>query len=199
MQTRRKEAGANAPRKSIGARRTIEGEVHNPFGHDTSVVVKIYDPLVAMMKRRQITSDQFLAGERLQLAYETVHGQAGGAMDFERSRGSGLPGQMPAPPYMVASETLRLAKMWLYPRDYAVVHRVCIQGIKIADCAHLFGEGKESKLEAGRALKRGLTQLAEKWGYSSIGRKSKPSVFRDEELTVGDAGIVVRGETFVMS
>jgi len=199
MQTRRKVAIGNLPRKSIGARRIIEGEVHNPFGHDTSVVVKIYDPVVAMLKRRQITSDQFQAAERLQLAYETVHGQAGGAMDFERSRGSGLPGKMPAPPYMVASETLRLAKMWLYPRDYAVVHRVCIQGIKVSDCAQLFGPGKEGKLEAGRALKRGLTQLAEKWGYSSIGRRAKPSVFRDEELTVGEAGIIIRGETFVMS
>lgn len=199
MQTRRKLAGANAMRNTVSARRTIEGEVHNPFGHDTSVVVKLYDPVVAMLKRRQITSDQFQAAERLQFAYETVHGQAGGAMDFDRSRSSGVPGQMPAPPYMVASETLRLAKMWLYPRDYAVVFRVCIQGIKIADCAHLFGVGKEGRLEAGRALKRGLTQLAEKWGYSSNGRRAKSCVFRDGELTVGDEGIVVRGETFVMS
>lgn len=197
MQNRTARAYA-VKRQTINSRKTIEGVVHNPLGHDTNVVIKIYDPLIAMQKRKQITADQYQAAQRLQFAYETVYGQAGGSMDFDRSRGSGAAGQPPAQPYMVASETLRLAKQWLYPKDYAVVFRVCIQGIKISDCGHLFDDGREGKLEAGRALKRGLGVLSDKWGYSSMGRKNSPSYFREAESTVEDIP-VVRGNSFVMS
>lgn len=180
-------------------RKTLEGVVHNPYGHDTNVVVKIYDPIVAMQKRGQITADQFEAAEKLRIAHDVVYGQAGNAMDFERSRGSGSPGRIPAQPYMMACETLRIAKMRLYPRDYAVVYRVCIQGIKVADCGHLFANGREGKLEAGRALKRGLSELADHWGLSNKGRKGKPSYFRDGESLAGDNPIVERGNSFIMS
>jgi hypothetical protein len=178
--------------------KVIEGYVHNPYGNGTNVVYKIWDPLVAMQKKGQITADQYEAAQRLQFAYETVYGQAGGAMDFDRARGGGSPGAGPAQFYMVASETLRLAKTWLYPRDHAVVYRICIQGMKVADCANLFGEGKEAKLEAGRALKRGLSELARRWGYSSAIAKSKASFYREEEPVVQDIP-VVRGNTFIMS
>lgn len=184
---------------AVRRRKTLQGSVHNPLGHDTNTVVKIYDSIVAMQKRGQITADQFEAAEKLRIAYDTVHGQAGNAMDFDRSRGGGVPGRMPAQPYMLACEVLRVAKFRLYPRDYAVVFRVCIQGIRVADCGELFGQGREGKLEAGRALKRGLSELADLWGFSNKGRKGKPSYFREEESVAGDNPIVERGNTFIMS
>lgn len=185
-------------RKQKTSHKVIQGAVHNPYGNGTNIVCKIWDPLVAMQKKGQITADQYLAAQRIQFAYETVYGQAGGAMDFDRARGGGNPGAGPAQFYMVASESLRLAKLWLYPRDHAVVYRVCIQGLRVADCANLFGEGKEAKLEAGRSLKRGLSELARRWGYSGSNTKRKPEFFREEESRVEDIP-VVRGNTFIMT
>ena len=186
-------------RKEPGQRKTLQGVVHNPLGHDTNVVVKIYDSIVAMHKRGQINAAQYEAAEKLRIAHDVVYGQAGNAMDFDRSRGGGSPGRMPAQPYMVACETLRIAKFQLFPRDYAVVYRVCIQGIRIADCGHLFKAGREGQLEAGKALRRGLSQLADHWGLSNKGRKGKPSYFRNDKSQAGDNPLVERGNAFVMS
>lgn len=168
--------------------------VHSPYGHGIDRVNRIYDQLALMFKRKQITPRQFDAGERLQIAADTVYGQAGGAMDFDRARGGSLPGQPPALPYLVASETLHQAKMRLYPRDYATVYRVCVEGAKIETCCGLFGERRNGR-EAGKALRRGLDVLADLW-WPEGERRSKASVFRSEKATVGDDAVVTVGRVY---
>lgn len=191
--TERIEAATRAERERMSAvrkpRATTKVRVHNPYGHGIDHVEKIIDTISAMFKRRQLSELQFQAGQRLQIAYEVVYGQAGGSMDFGRTRGGSTPGQMPAEPYMLASELLRKAKQKLYPRDYAVTYRVCVQGLKIEDCGEIFGRGREGRLEAGRALRRALDELAHLW-WPVKDRVPRPSVYRSEKSKAGAEGII---------
>ena len=178
---------------AVRPRRRIDPvTVHSPYGHGIDRVSKVFDQLALMFKRKQLSARQFQAGERLQIAADTVYGQAGGAMDFERGRGGTVPGQPPALPYLVASETLSQAKLKLYPRDYATVYRVCVEGAKVDACAELFGHDNR---EAGRALRRGLDELASLWWPMNTS-KPVPRFFRTEDSSVGDGAPVEPGRVY---
>lgn len=196
--TARVDAANKVERERISAvrkRRVVQVSVHSPYGHGIDRVQKVFDQLATMFKRKQLTERQFQAGERLQRANDVIYGQAGGAMDFDRARGSGVPGQPPIMPYLLASESIANAKNRLYPRDFATVWRVCIEGKKVDDCCGLFNEGPGGR-EAGRALRRGLDELADMW-WPIRAASGKASFFRTEVAVAGEEGVVTVGEVYL--
>src|ERR1041385_330460 len=118
---------AETKAKSRPATRTETTRVANPYGHGVDIVQRMVDTLNVMNRRRQLNERQYHAGIKYRSCYEVIYGQLGGSMDFERARGGGAPGKPPPIAYMEASETIALVKQVLYPKDYAVVHRVCVE------------------------------------------------------------------------
>lgn len=176
------------------AQRTERVRVASPYGHGIDRVDRVVDTLAVMTKRRQLTEPQYHAGLRYRSCYEIIYGQLGGASDFDRARGRGLPGSPPPLTYMQASETVSLVKQVLYPRDYAVVHRVCVEGLTIEECAErLFGStDRAAREEAGRHLREGLRELAERWYPEK--HNAKIRAFRTDKPSAGDAQSVEPGK-----
>jgi hypothetical protein len=161
-------------------------KVASPYGHGIDRVLRAVDTLAVMTRRGQLTDAQYHAGQRYRHCYDVIYGQMGGASDFERTRGKGLPGSPPSFSYLQASEIVSQVKRILYPRDYAVVHRVCVEGLSLGECAEkLYGADERSQREeAGRRLKEGLRELAEKWFPD---RKRRIRAFVGERAAVTDA------------
>jgi hypothetical protein len=86
------------------------------------------------------------AAEIFRNAYDTIVSVAGGAADLERSRGGGLPGAPPSPPYLEACSKLREAKSVLYPDDYTIVHRVVGEGHEVKAVADMMQ--RDTKISA---------------------------------------------------
>lgn len=122
-------------------------------------VERTCDTLSTMLRRNQLPRRAYAAGERYRNSYDTLLQAAGGAMDFERARGGSIPGQPPGFAQIEASRAIAQAREKLYARDYLVVHRVCALGHSLGDLDALF----DDKREAGRALRRGLRELANLW------------------------------------
>lgn len=108
-------------------------KVASPYGHGIDRVLRAVDTLAVMTRRGQLTDAQYHAGQRYRHCYDVIYGQMGGASDFERTRGKGLPGSPPSFSYLQASEIVSQVKRILYPRDYAVVHRVCVEGYRLGN------------------------------------------------------------------
>jgi hypothetical protein len=131
----------------------------------TETVRRVVDTIDAMRKRKHINERQYQTAERYRTCFATLYGVMGGVGDFERSRGGGSPGSPPAPHYMLASETVSEVRKYLYPKDYAVVHRVCCLGMTIQEAAEqLYDPVTRPALEdCGRRLREGLDQMADRW------------------------------------
>jgi hypothetical protein len=90
-------------------------------------------------------------------------------MDFERARGSSGLSPTPALTFLMAAEDVSEARKRLYPKDFAIVHRVCVVGLTIEQAARqLYDEQWDGKwpayhTEAGRKFRNGLDALADMW------------------------------------
>lgn len=138
-------------------------------------VERVVNPIDHMRKRRQLASSgnkdelhklnesAYRAAERLRAAYEVVHGQVGGAMDFDRVRGAGRPGMGPPLHYLEAAGVLNDARKQLYALDYRVVILVACEGHSIERVAEMIrgpSPTRADKEDIGRSLRQGLRELA---------------------------------------
>jgi hypothetical protein len=183
---------ANSKRKRdakiLSARpRTEKDEVSHPrVEGKTEFVDRVSDTLTSMFNRKQISQLQFGAGDRYRLAYEMQFASAGGSMDFERARGStGTAPVSPALTFLLAAECTREAKTKLYPKDFAIVHRVCVIGLTIEAAARQLyhpeydGDWPPYVRNAGMRFRAGLDALADMWWPDSrapIDRKTGEEV-----------------------
>lgn len=151
--------------------KTETAEVSHPrLEGKTEFVVRVMDTLTSMFNRKQITQIQYGAGDRYRTAHDMTSASCGGSMDFERARSSrGTAPVSPALTFLLAAEVVREARHKLYPKDYAMVHRVCVVGLTIEEAARqLYDEqwdgGWPSYVrQAGWKFRNGLDTLAEMW------------------------------------
>lgn len=157
--------------KTYTARPTTEtAEVSHPTvtGH-TQYVDRVTDTLTSMYNRRQLTQLQFAAGDRYRMSHEMTTASSGGAMDFDRARGSSGPSQGISLTYMIAADCCRDAKLKLYPNHFALVHRICVIGLTIEAAAkQLYDERYDGPWppylkNAGYNFRQALDKLAEMW------------------------------------
>lgn len=190
----------------VTARPRIEkAEVSSPYTQGKiDVVERVTDTLTTMLNRKQISQLQFSAGDRLRLACEMTSASMGGTMDFDRVRGGSGGAPTPALAYLDAAEIVSQARKYLYPRDYAMVYRVALQGFSIEQAARqLYNEEYDGKwpaylTEAGRRFRTGLDELADRWWPDSKQRKDPKTGdeirpmqgFRNEKATSTDADSV---------
>lgn len=119
-----------------------------------------------MHRRKQITKREHDAGSRIQDAFGTLYGVMGGVMDFDRVRGGAQPGSSPGPPQLAASQLLASMCDRLYPDDWAVLLRVCGEGMTIEETANNLYRSPASRgqmEDCGRRLRKGLRQMADRW------------------------------------
>lgn len=150
--------------------RTERDEVSHPrLDGSTEVVDRISDTLVTMFNRRQISQLQYGAGDRYRSAWDMTYASSGGSMDFDRARGSSGLSPTPALTFLLAAETVSEAKKRLYPRDFAIVHRVTVLGLSIEQAARQLyderfdGEWTPYVRQAGWKFRNGLDALADMW------------------------------------
>lgn len=153
---------------------------HPTLAGYTEQVHRVIDTLQLMRRRKYITEQGHLAGERYRHAHEVIYSQVGGSMDFDRVRGGGRPGAGPQTPYLLAAELISHAKIKLGPREYAIVHWVCAEGWNIDACARRIYQIKpEDKVlqcqrkKCGRYLREGLQILGDIWFPEPIGANSR--------------------------
>lgn len=166
--------------------RTEKAEVSGAYtAGKTDVVERVIDTLTSMYNRRQINQLQFAAGDRYRFSWEMTSGSSGGSMDFDRARGSSGGSYGFANTYMNAAECVRDVKEKLYPKDRAMVHRVCIVGLTIEQAARQLydanydGAWDSYVKEAGRKFRVGLETLADLWWPDS---KTKKDPVTGEEI-----------------
>jgi hypothetical protein len=153
---------------TLARAKTEKAEVASPtVPGKTHEVDRVVDLLASMYNRRDISQIQFAAGDRYRTAFEMLSASAGGAGDFDRVRGSGEVGGM-ARSYVDAAKSVSDARLRiLYPRDYAVLHRVCVEGKtleKVANELNSFDTGvKFDRQQIGYMFKSALSQLAAAW------------------------------------
>ncbi|WLB14810.1 hypothetical protein QIH87_50230 (plasmid) [Bradyrhizobium elkanii] len=150
--------------------RTETAEVSHPrVAGKTEFVERVVDTLTTMFNRRQISQLQYGAGDRYRTAHDMTSASSGGSMDFDRVRGGSGVSPTPALSFLMAAETVREARHFLYPRDFAIVHRVCAQGFTIEQAARqLYDERFDVPWaaylsDAGRRFRTGLDELADRW------------------------------------
>lgn len=146
----------------------------------------------------------YRAADRLRHAHETLYGSVGGVMDFDRPRGGGATPMGPHDGYLQAAETMRDARMALYPLDHRVVMLCSCQGYSVEQAAEIIYKRtptRGEKEEIGRCLRVGLQQLAERWFGSGDrgGRAAKVRVWQhpENETTPAVAGVVEVGGVYV--
>ncbi len=180
--------------KITAAPKTTPDRVDHPrLAGLVETVHRVTDTLVAMFKRKQLSEREFMAADRIRMAQEKLYGAAGGAMDFDRIRGGGSPSAGPQDSYLAAAETMREIKHLLYPKDYAVVLRVCAKGMTVEQAAaNLYQENptRAEKEDCGRRLREGLTQMADKWFPENRGQASRMRSHVSERAGVTDAEFV---------
>lgn len=182
--------------------RTERDEVDHPrLAGMTERVDRVTDTLTSMFNRRQISQLQYGAGDRYRMAHEMTSASSGGSMDFDRARGSSGMSPTPALTFLLAAETVSQARMKLYAKDFAMVHRVCVVGLTIEQAARQLydakwdGEWPAYLREAGRKFRAGLDQMADMW-WPDARTKTDPKtgeeirrmrVVRTERVIVTDA------------
>jgi hypothetical protein len=177
-----------------GAPKTNTDKVDHPrLAGLVETVHRVTDTLVAMFKRKQIGEREYLAADKYRSSFAALYGVMGGVGDYERSRGGSTPGQPPAPHYMLAAETVSEVKRYLYPKDYAVVHRVVALGMSLEEASsQLYQQNptRAEKEDCGRRLREGLTQMADKWFPENRGQGNRMRSHLEERAGVTDAEFV---------
>lgn len=147
----------------------------------------------------------FRAADRLRRAHETLYGSVGGVMDFDRVRGRGATPMGPHDSYLQAAETIREAKLVLYPLDFRTVELCVCQGYTIEQASSMIRRRpatRMDRLEIGRCLRQGLQQLAERW-FGTTGdprmakREMRSWIDPTNETTPAVAGVVDQGRAYV--
>lgn len=138
----------------------------------TQTVERVIDLLTQMYNRRDISQVQFAAGDRYRTAFEMTSGSAGGAGDFNRVRGRSGPGSI-TDVYVEAAQFVSDARMKiLYPRDYAVLHRVCVEGKTLERVSQELSTSdygiKLDRQAVGYMFKSALSQLAAAWWPTKV-------------------------------
>lgn len=152
-----------------------------------------------MFKRKQLSKTEYQAGIRIQEAFDTLTAGPGGSMDFDRVRGGSAPGSPPSPPQIDASNLLNLVQSALYNQDWAVVLRVCGQGMSIEETTeNLYGKptSRAQRDDCGRRLKEGLRQMADRWFPRERSEQGGGMRFmRSEKATATDVVATAPGRT----
>lgn len=164
-------------------------------------VERVVDSLRVMFNRKEIDLREFMAAEKYRDCYAMLYSPMGGALDFDRIRGGSQPGHPPGLTYMAASEAMRDAKHRLYPRDWAVVHRICGLGFTTEETtAHLYGideKGLTSRTQRDACKGRfraGLEILADLWWPEHVGsEKASMRSFVNERPVSSDLESVPKG------
>jgi hypothetical protein len=125
----------------------------------------VLDPLDGMLRSHQIVLRQWQAAQIFRAAWDVLVGSIGGAMDFDRVRGGGLPGAPPGPRQMYAASKINEAQGWLYDEDWPIVAMVVADGMTLERVAHkLLGHcSKADRTALGNRLRASLTALASHW------------------------------------
>lgn len=166
-------------------------------------VQRVIDPIESMWRRHQLADRRqpytgrrrYTAAVLFRNAHERLNGSAGGAMDFERARGGGLPGQPPAMPYMTAAERANAVNK-LYELDRQIIVMVVGEGHTLDDTAKAMGEKKE---EIGARLRRSLDELADAYRLPREHDNSRDlrhgkfaqRFFDLEDVTTSDASAII--------
>jgi hypothetical protein len=160
--------------------KTETAEVASPWTHGkVEYVERVTDTLTSMFSRRQLTQLEFSAGDRYRESFQMLTASAGGSMDFEKTRVSSGPRVGQALKYVMAAEVCNDAKLKLYPKDFALVHRVCVVGLTIEQSAKQLFDAKYDGpwppylKEAGHKFRTGLGMLADMWWPDSRVPKNK--------------------------
>lgn len=152
---------------ATGSPQTERGFVSHPTlqGHVESVQ-RVVDTLSGMLKRKQLGKREYQAADHYRTAFATLGGAMGGAMDFDRARGGSTPGSPPGPHMLIASDTVDQVKAMLYPKDYAVVYRVCALGMSIEETTEqLYGKPstRSQRDDCSGRLRASLEAMADRW------------------------------------
>lgn len=148
---------------------------------------------------------QRAAAESYRSAYETVHSQLGGVMDFSRVRGDGGRGAMPES-WIMACQRLQNARATAGKSAIVIIEHIVCQGHSVEETARiLFSASEQQEPTArdinytGRRLREALTELAGLWHpHNGPGRVR---TFRPVEsaASVGEAGVItITSKPFVM-
>jgi hypothetical protein len=207
MATRRKQitlpkmAATGSPKTeaAIVASPTVPGAVDH--------VQRVADTLLGLYRRKQIDDGEYQAGEKYRTAYGRLYSVLGGTMDFERARGAGKPSLGPADSYLNASEAVSKVRSGLYPKDFAIVYRVCALGMSIEEAAFNLPDQFErdnsgrptrtAKEECGRRLRSGLAEMRDWWFPKGAGTGSKIRGFVHERAQATEATEVPRASQVV--
>ena len=206
-------ANTKRKRETSARPKTETAEVASPYtAGKTDRVERISDTLTSMFNRKQISQLQFGAGDRYRMAHEMTSASSGGSMDFERARGSSGLSPTPALTFLLAAETVSEARGRLYPKDFAIVHRVCVLGLTIEQAARQLydskwdGEWTPYVRQAGWKFRNGLDALADMWWPDAktktdarTGEEMRPMRnLRTEKAVVTDAPPPERGKSGVV-
>lgn len=173
----------------------------------TESVQRVVDTLYSLFRRKQIEEAEYLAGERYRMALQRLEGSVGGVMDFERARGGSSPGQPPAPAYLQAAEVVSSVRKGLYPKDYAIVYRVCALGMSIEEAAFNLPDQYErdptgrptraAREECGKRLRSGLSEMRDWWFPKNAGTGNRIRGVVHEKAIATDATVAPKSSQVV--
>ena len=173
----------------------VSATVASPLSPGTTdQVTRVVDTIDAMDRRGQIDHRRWEAADKLRTAWDTVRSSDGGAIDFDRVRGAGLPGSPPIPHLLAASDVVREVKAALYPLDRDIVLLVVCWQKTVAECTILLGPdvGRTSPRRVADRLWTALGVLADLWqpsgGSSRLRAWANPAVAYSAELTEVERG-----------
>ena len=164
-------------------------------------VMRVFDTLHVMLRRKQLTQRQHRAGETFRHAFDALQSSIGRSMDFDRIRSRGLPGSPPLNIYLHASDELANARKTLTNGvEYLVIELVCGKGYSLEQTARELC-GVENKTgrplrkdceKIGYVFKQGLNALADIWHPESSGDDSPMRTYRapDAKPSTSDLTVV---------
>lgn len=114
--------------------------------------------------RGKLDDAQKKAADRFRAAWEACGGAGSGAMDYSRTHVDGGGSRDPISERQVdAGKTLNLCRNLLGARNYALVCKVCGQGLSFSDIS----KDARAKLTMADNLRDSLDDLARMWGIVS--------------------------------
>jgi hypothetical protein len=148
-------------RKVEARQRTRTDYVASPDNRGTrKSVQRVVDTLDFLWTRKKINDHEHNAAQRYRSAWDKIQSTVGGAMDFERARGGGMPGGLIAQPYLAAADEIRQVRVTLGGEDFQIVHRIAGLCYTIQDVAGQMGGTRQA---ISSRLKKALGRLADFW------------------------------------
>lgn len=149
-------------------RRTETVSVHHPDAlMGEHKVERVLDSIGYLMaKRGRQYPLEYAVASRIRRAYDALHGQAGGAGDFERTRGPRNPSLGPPTRLLDASEVLLgLPKSGVDDFGLALIDIVVCGGHTLVEATHMGLSPSKDRNLYGRKLREALQQVARYWGW----------------------------------